>query len=483
VRAVVCLIVGSVAGWAALTPWAAPATAQPVPAAADRPYGGCPGPAGQYAGTSCSAASCHGGQAGRPGGEHTSWAPEVTPSGPHDPHARAYRVLFNEDSRRMARLLGLGNAHEAALCLKCHAVGEPGSPAVAEGVGCVGCHGPADKWLVAHYQPEWKGISNRDKFEQYKFVPTKNVVARVLVCTTCHVGDADREVNHDLIAAGHPRLAFEYTRFHFNPVYRKHWTETTPQPDFEVRAWAIGQVATARQAAELLRVRAARAAGDGGKPPPGVNPTWPEFEGYSCYACHQSIGDEEVRRGSAAATRRAGSLAWEPWSTSAVGAAEGVAGHAFKGAGPIPLGKLTDLRATMVADRAPKPGVVRDQAAEVVKELDRWLAAAQALEDEDPGRRLPRDVAPTLVRFPAAAALNDKGSLRDHDWDFLAAHYLGCAALAHAAGGRAAGPDWGPALDGLRTDLGFPPAGYNSPRGFGPENLLRIRLGFERLAK
>ena len=37
---------------------------------------------------------------------------------------------------------------------------------------------------------------------------------------------------------------------------------------------------------------------------------------------------------------------------------------------------------------------------------------------------------------PADSLAGDK--LRDHDWDFLASLYLGCAAMYHASGGRSA---------------------------------------------
>ena len=75
-------------------------------------------------GLSCAAASCHGG--GRPGerfSEHSTWAADLThkPSDPHDPHANAYRVLFNTDSVRIAELVGGGPAHTNARCLACHA--------------------------------------------------------------------------------------------------------------------------------------------------------------------------------------------------------------------------------------------------------------------------------------------------------------------------------------------------------------------------
>ena len=203
--------------------------------------------------------------------------------------------MFNEVSVRMGELLHLKQApHREALCLRCHAVDSGSDLAIrdqilSEGVGCSACHGPAEKWISVHYLPEWKTLSPRAKWQDYGFVPTKNLVARTLKCASCHVGDGEREVNHDLIAAGHPRLAFEAARFHYQPDYRKHWSERTPQPDFEIRAWVVGQAATLRTAAELLRSRTERAAaGDNSTP-------WPEFEGLSCYACHQKVGEAKLR--------------------------------------------------------------------------------------------------------------------------------------------------------------------------------------------
>jgi hypothetical protein len=471
----------------AVTAWSAPAAA-PKPAA-DRPYGGFPGSAGTLAGTSCSAASCHGGPAARRGGEHTDWAAEMSPHGPHDPHSRAYGVLFNKDSQRMAEYLDLGKAHQAPLCLKCHAVDGAGD-AVTEGVGCTACHGPADKWLTIHYLPEWKGLPSREKFDRYDSVPTKNLVARVLACATCHVGDANREVNHDLIAAGHPRLAFEYTRFHYNPTYRKHWREQIDQPDFEVRAWVIGQVATARQAAELLRARAARMVnGSGAKAPPGINPAWPEFAGYSCYACHQPIGDETPRRTESAGARKPGSLLWEPWSTSAVRIAAGAAAELYPDAGPLPTEALDELTRVMAA-RVPDPETVKVKAAAAVDELGGWLARVQAAEDDRRVNPVSKTLPRELARKLAAGALAD-GKLADHDWDFLAAHYLGCAAMVHAQAdadtrtqGRVTVPPWGSEVRRLRAALWDPAAaGFNSPYGFGPSRLREVRGAFENLRK
>jgi hypothetical protein len=481
VRAVACLILGTIAVSCVITGRSAPAAPRP----ADRPYGGSPGSAGHYAGTSCSAASCHGGPGGRAGGEHTDWAPEVSPHGPYDPHSRAYRVLFDKDSQRMAKYLGLGNAHEAPLCLKCHAV-EGAGPAVTEGVGCTACHGPADKWLTTHYMPEWKGLSNRDKFDHYGFVPTKNVVARVLACATCHVGDADREVNHDLIAAGHPRLAFEYTRFHYNPTYRKHWLEKTANPDFEVRAWAVGQAAALRQAVEVLRARAERAR--------DAKAPWPEFAEGSCFACHQSIGSPYPKDGQsplrgAQGDRRgrpSGAVPWQPWYESlgaSVARYHDLLLPGVPGAGKI---DLTELRQEMEKPY-PSAAKVEGLARKARDDLDAWLAVWQAAEDRGAFPPVSAVRLDELAYFVADGAFASDGRLKDSDWDFVAQRYLGLTAFYHAGvASDARMTAWRDPLVRLRGVLDLPrplldlqtgkKSGFDNPVNYQPaaaEALLR----------
>lgn len=438
----------------------------------DRPYGSGNAPFAQLPSASCAAASCHGGgKVGQKGSEHTTWSAEVNVRGPDDPHARAYRVLFNEDSQRMAAALKLPSAHTAGLCLKCHAVeGVKPDGAVAEAVGCGACHGPAEKWLSVHHQPGWKLLSNREKWEQYGFVPNENLVARETTCAACHVGAADREVNHDLIAAGHPRLAFEYTRFHFSARYRKHWQESTPQPDFEVRAWLIGRVVNLRAAAELLKARAERAAGDDPATP------WPEFAHSSCYACHQTFDPTGPRRSEATTKRSPGSLLWEPWHGTGVEVA--LHSPAAFGVGSPDFPALKVLQDAMTK-RVPNPARVRSLASDVIAELDGWLAAVQAAEDRGLSR-LPPGTPRRVVRDLAAGAL-DGEKLRDHDWDVLASRYLGCAAMYHADGGKASSPDMTAPLTALGDALRFP-RGFNSPAGFGREKLTLVRDQFRRLA-
>lgn len=383
-----------------------------------------------------------------------------------DPHARAYRVLFNADSQRMASILKIPAAHESALCLKCHAVdGVKPSGAVAEGVGCGACHGPAERWIGVHHQPGWKSLSNRDKWEQFGFVPNENLVAREMNCATCHVGAADREVNHDLIAAGHPRLAFDYAKHHFHPRYRKHWQEKHPQPDFEVKAWMIGRAVNLRAAAELLRARAERATVEDPKTP------WPEFANSSCYACHQTIGDAP-RRNESGSPRSPGSLLWEPWHGGGI---EVAARHSPTALGaPSPeLRAVRELQDAM-SKRVPNPLRVRSLADAAIGELDGWLAAVQASEDRG-GSRLPPGFPRVVLRDLAADSLaGDK--LRDHDWDFLASRYLGCAAMYHASGGRAAMPDATTPLTAIGDAL-------RMPKAFNRDKLATVRDQFRVLTK
>ncbi|MDB5311986.1 MAG: hypothetical protein JWO38_6188 [Gemmataceae bacterium] len=480
-RIVGCLILGvAVAGWAVGGPGDPGRLTPPRPDLSGTPYG-LGKPAGVYAAaTSCSAAACHGGgQVGRVGSEHTTWAADLSagPAAPHDPHARAYRVLFNDASRRMTELLepnaaGRVPAHRNALCLACHMVGgEKDETVRAEGVGCAACHGPSANWLTTHYLPEWKGLSHHEKWGR-GFVPTKNLVARVLNCAGCHVGGADREVNHDLIAAGHPRLAFEYTRFHYQQDYRKHWEERTPQPDFEVRAWVIGQAVSLRAAVDLLRARAARVAKNDPSTP------WPEVSEGSCYSCHQSIARDpfpesrkDTPRGLASPHSRAsGAVPWQPWYSSLGGSASeyhGILVPDRSGVAPV---DLTPLRKEM-EKRNPNPAEVARLAGRAVEELDAWLAFWQTAEDTQTFVRLSPDQSRDLGRVIAGGALTADGKLAEYDWDSVAQRYLGLAAVYHANGGADPVAGWRGPLDQLRKGLAFPRSGadrFDSPRDYRP---------------
>src|SRR5262249_41105780 len=153
-----------------------------------------------------------------------------------------------------------------------------GTPPISllEGVGCERCHGSAAGWLSDHFSRDWQRLTDAEK-KKKGFLPTRNLLFRARLCVECHVGTRDADVDHDLIAAGHPRLNFELGSF--LGTMPPHWdvrAEKKRTPDLEARAWAIGQIVSAEAAARLLAARA----GNKDKP-------WPEFAEYDCQSCHQ----------------------------------------------------------------------------------------------------------------------------------------------------------------------------------------------------
>ncbi len=496
-----CALGGFVRSAASQPPDQRPVLDVPLPRAErapNVPFGVGKAPFADRAATSCSAASCHGGgQVGRVGSEHSTWAPQAFPQGAGDPHNKAYRVLFNPVSTGMIEKLAKADpqrwknpAHKEKACLACHAVESGNDPdtrdqILAEGVGCGGCHGPADKWIANHYTNEWRALSDREKWEQYGFVPTKNLVARTLNCAGCHVGGGERDMNHDFIAAGHPRLAFEATLFHAQRDYRQHWQEKGTPRDFEVRLWVIGQAATLRATVNLLVERAGRAkAGD-------PNTPWPEFSGYSCYACHEKIPTTDVRRTAGESKRRPGVPGWDVWANTAADVAAASCGLAFPGLSSselsnVKLPAVERLREFLGQKLAHSPGAVKERAEAARDELDRWLVALQHAEgaaSSGVAGDTPRAIANRL----AANALSADGkTLADYDWDALAANYLGAAAMSYAAGKSGSSAWEGPLLS-VRDELRFPVGRdgsrdvFNSPADRDRNKLLTIRDRFETL--
>ncbi len=151
---------------------------------------------------------------------------------------------------------------------------------------------------------------------------TRDLRIRAETCVGCHVGApaADglpaRNVNHDLIAAGHPRLNFEYGAYLAN--LPRHWdpgADRRRHADHEARAWAIGQEVSAHAALVQLAARAKQA-----EPPQhgeAANPSgaWPEFSEYDCFACHHDLRDPSYRRQLAARPQRGHALGTLPWGT------------------------------------------------------------------------------------------------------------------------------------------------------------------------
>ncbi len=391
------------------------------------------GPTFQYVGvSSCAAAACHHkeGVRGTEGCEYTTWIET-------DPHRNAYAVLFNERSRRIeAAIKQLDDPKRASpekndLCLRCHATGTNGEKrgprlSLADGVGCESCHGPAEKWLSLHYLPDWKAKSPDEK-KRAGFAATKDLAVRTEQCAACHVGAAGAEVDHDLIAAGHPRLYFEVGNHHAK--LPRHWKEKgdNATPDFEARLWAVGQVISARTALQLLEHRAS--AGD---------KVWPEFAEYDCYACHHALREPSTRPASSGLGRKIGTVPWGEWYYSMLPAVE-------KGIVKTPA--LDELRKEML-NADPKRTKVADLAGRAADELNEYRRDHADWKTLAAGDRR-RWMGQVLAGEKANATIG---------WDRAAQLYLGLAAHEQFIEG-----------DRLRTsllDLRKPlrmPKGFDSP--------------------
>ena len=214
----------------------------------------------------------------------------------HDRHAQAYNVLFNERSARIAKNMRLRKpANEEKVCLDCHTTNVPASEVQGridpeDGIQCETCHGPASGWVGSHTDEGW----THQQSVVLGMIDLAHVPTRAHACNRCHLGTYGREVDHELIASGHPILAFELDNY--TASMPPHW-----KPGREghgVNAWAIGQVMKFRDSLSNL---ASHAKGD----------KWPEFGDMNCYNCHHALKGSEwrQRRGW---PDRAGLPTWSP---------------------------------------------------------------------------------------------------------------------------------------------------------------------------
>lgn len=261
--------------------------------------------------TSCAAAACH----GNPNSSLPSQGPfRIETTSPEvswkssyynwanlDPHARAFRTLQLDRSNDIMRRLKRN--HSATVdkdCLACHAnptlaarTDNHSRALHAQGVSCEACHGNAAPWLNEHVA--WTALTPREHaYESAGMTTLFDLGVRAKACAGCHVGaPADskngiplRDVNHDMIAAGHPRLTFEFATW--SRMLPPHWREkdrkqNAPRsPGFEAQFWLNGQMACVESSLELLQARA-------------KSPHWPELAEFSCYACHHDLKPEGWR--------------------------------------------------------------------------------------------------------------------------------------------------------------------------------------------
>jgi hypothetical protein len=189
----------------------------------------------------------------------------------------------------MAEILKIKDAATDQRCTVCHVVGSP-EKLVSDGVACEGCHGPAGDWLGSHIQPNSHAESVRRGM-----IDTKSLSVRAGLCLSCHLGSADRVVDHELIAAGHPDLAFELGSFTFaQPTHHREPKPTADNALPGVRAWAVGQSTALGEGMRLLAAHAGKA--------------WPEFSDLECYQCHHDLRADSWRIQRGYGNRKPGGL-------------------------------------------------------------------------------------------------------------------------------------------------------------------------------
>lgn len=280
----------------------------------------------------CSAAACHGGpttgdfrssgasaanslsvDGGAPPHLPRDWRNASTTWSLVDPHRRAFAVLYAPRSVEIYDNLQRMSAHIetetvpapdpepvayarflAERCVGCHATSQrPEVPSEAlAGVTCGSCH-PAESaaWTEGHYLATWKPAAAAD---------ATTVLSRGELCSSCHlgpkrVGERVFDVNHDLIAAGHPRMVFELDSLVAN--YPRHWDEravaakrfaATGARFQHLDQWLAGQVAAAHRTLDQLEHRGTL---------PGVAA---DFAQFACGDCHHALSPPTGPRPTAA---------------------------------------------------------------------------------------------------------------------------------------------------------------------------------------
>ena len=250
---------------------------------------------------SCGASTCHGSAtprtALRSGIRQTEYTQWLTT----DKHAKAYEVLLKDRSKEMARNLKMTEPpSKSDRCLVCHALEAPkelrsASYKIEDGVGCETCHGQAEGWLGIHIG------HGRTASLPVGMYDTRNLVKRAEKCVSCHVGDDTRNVDHELIAAGHPDLVFDFETY--TAKLPPHW-RPAPSDGVGGRAWAVGQVVALRESLKRLARRTQQRAAT----------AWPEFAEFECFACHHDVNNIDstyYRRGEANRVQEG-----QPWDIS-----------------------------------------------------------------------------------------------------------------------------------------------------------------------
>jgi hypothetical protein len=182
----------------------------------------------------CRSSSCHGG-AGEKRSQYITWSRQ-------DFHHKAFAILTDARSARIAETVGIADAGSNSRCTICHSPLQSVAPSRLastahpdEGVSCETCHAAAGPWLRGHTRPDWTYATRVSAGMR----DLRNLYVRANTCVACH-----QNIDADLLKAGHPALVFELDSQSVNEP--KHWQDDDSWSG--ARAWLTGQAVALREA-------------------------------------------------------------------------------------------------------------------------------------------------------------------------------------------------------------------------------------------
>jgi hypothetical protein len=231
---------------------------------------------------SCGTTTCHGRQeATGPRVRQNELMTWQDPASLTGAHYRAWSLLNLPRARAIGTRLGIVDVAQSQQCINCHGDPAPRRGAKwrqADGVGCEACHGGGTNYLASHAAV---GASHADNVARGMWAINKPDV-RADLCLDCHFGSdkPGQFVSHRLMAAGHPRIAFELDLF---TALQSHHDEDADYARRKgipggVKVWAVGQALAVKRALTLY--------------PPHAAGTFPEFYFFDCRSCHRTFSDD-----------------------------------------------------------------------------------------------------------------------------------------------------------------------------------------------
>lgn len=445
-----------------------------------------PSVAGQrFAGyASCLARGCHGGPdvtrtpvAAEAAGLKLA-APSLANAGTiwinHDRHTRAYAILKTPRSQEILRRLANAGVLVSPVdlqnprpereerCLACHATpslaANPSDlleDSLAEGVSCDACHTAPGKnswdWVDSHPRG---ALPELRKSRDGSLRMLNTAAKRAELCVGCHVGAPRdqptgmplRDMDHTFIAAGHPRLFFDYATY--LRLMPPHWKDKSPAADendeikqalalkAELDAPAIGAKATLAAELVLLVDRANDPAHRS------------SLSSMDCFACHHDLTSPSWRQATSKRAR--------------LGQAQWLGEQLVEASAPqlLESGSEGATALTAIGGAVRKFQPLPDQH---VGTLLNWLAA-----DQDVKQSISIDAALLLPAWPEESPQKYAGL----SWDQAARRYYLAREVARIGppDGKQ-GPELPTAFAALRESLVFQGdgSGLLSPKDYNPQ--------------